>query len=225
VDAAKIQRMAQAACRVQSPAEEVANTVSHGLGAVLAALASPQLIRSAMEAGRVHALAAAVYCATMILVFSISAGYHWLDAGRHKDLLRRLDHAAIFLFIAGSYTPFMLGILADHGGYWVLGLVWLVAVAGTVAKCANRLTHPVLSTSVYLALGWVSVFILKPLMTSIPTEGLALIVTGGVLYTLGAVVFHFDHRIRYGHFIWHLLVLGASGCHFLAVLRYAVSVS
>jgi hypothetical protein len=92
---------------------------------------------------------------------------------------------------------------------------------GTVAKCANRLTHPILSTSLYLGLGWLAVFILQPLMSSMPMEGLALLVTGGALYTLGAVVFHFDDRIPYGHFIWHLLVLGASGCHFLAVLRYA----
>lgn len=215
--------MAYAVSREQSPAEEVANSVSHGVGAVVAALASPQLIRNALDAGSVQAFAAAVYCATMILLFSISAGYHWLPAGRAKHLLRRLDHAAIFLFIAGSYTPFMLGLLAGEGSHWLLALVWLVAVAGTVAKCANRLTHPVLSTGVYLALGWGSVFILKPLMTALPPEGLALIVSGGVLYTLGAVVFHFDDRVRYGHFIWHLLVLGASGCHFLAVLRYAVN--
>jgi hemolysin III len=215
--------MAHAVSRAQSPAEEVANSVSHGVGALVAALASPQLIRNALDAGTVQASAAAVYCATMILLFSISAGYHWLPVGRTKDLLRRLDHAAIFLFIAGSYTPFMLGILADDASLWLLAVVWLVAVVGTVAKCANRLTHPVLSTGAYLALGWGSVFILKPLMTALPPEGLALIVAGGILYTLGAVVFHFDDRLRYGHFIWHLLVLGASGCHFLAVLRYAVS--
>ncbi|NNU43787.1 hypothetical protein HK415_12415 [Ramlibacter sp. B156] len=147
-----------------------------------------------------------------------------LDSPGHtKALLRRLDHAAIFLFIAGSYTPFMLGSIADEGGYWILALVWLVATAGTVAKCANRLTHPVLSTAVYLGLGWLSVFILKPLMNSMPMEGLTLILSGGMLYTLGAVVFHFDDRIPYGHFIWHLLVLLASGCHFLAILKYVAA--
>jgi hemolysin III len=163
-----------------------------------------------------------VYCASMILLFSVSAAYHWLAPGRTKDLFRRLDHAAIFLFIAGTYTPFMLGSMAEEGGYWILGLVWLVATVGTVAKCANRLTHPVLSTALYLGLGWLAIFILQPLMNAIPADGVALIVTGGVLYTLGAVVFHFDDRIAYGHFIWHLFVLGASGCHFFAVLRYAV---
>jgi hemolysin III len=217
------QAASQIACRPQSPSEEVANSLSHGLGALLAAIFSPQLIGKAMDAGMVQALAAAVYCGSMILLFSISAAYHWIPPGRTKELLRRLDHAAIFLFIAGSYTPFMLGSLADEGGYWILALVWLVATAGTVAKCANKLTHPVLSTAVYLGLGWLSVFILKPLMSSLPMEGLTLILSGGMLYTLGAVVFHFDDRIPYGHFIWHLLVLLASGCHFLAILKYVAA--
>ena len=213
--------MATAACRPQSPREEVANSLSHGLGAVLAAIFSPQLIAHALESGTVHGLAAAVYCASMILLFSVSAAYHWLPPGATKDLLRRFDHAAIFLFIAGTYTPFMLGSLAEEGSYWVLALVWLVATAGTVAKCANRLTHPVLSTAAYLGLGWLAVFLLDPLLRTVPREGLALIVAGGVLYTLGAIVFHLDERVPYAHFVWHLLVLGASGCHFVAVLRYA----
>jgi hemolysin III len=215
--------MSQTACRAQTPNEEIANSLSHGLGAVLAALFSPQLIANALHAGTVHALAAAVYCGSMILLFSISAAYHWLPAGPTKAMLRRFDHAAIFLFIAGSYTPFMLGSLAEEGGYWLLGLIWLVATVGVIAKCANRLTHPFISTALYLGLGWVSVFLLQPLMQAIPTEGIALIVAGGVLYTLGAVVFHMDDRIRYAHFVWHLLVLGASGCHFLAVMRFAAA--
>jgi hemolysin III len=215
--------MTAIACRPQTTGEEIANSLSHGAGALLAAVFSPQLISNAMEAGALQGLAAAVYCGSMILLFSISAAYHWMAPGPTKDLMRRLDHAAIFLFIAGTYTPFMLGSLADEGGYWILMLVWLVATVGTIAKCANKLTHPVLSTSMYLGLGWLSVFILKPLMNEMPTDGLALIVTGGVLYTLGAVVFHLDHRFRYAHFVWHLFVLGASGCHFVAVLRYAAA--
>lgn len=213
--------MSHTASRAQTPSEEVANSLSHGLGAVVAAVFSPQLISNALEASAIHGIAAAVYCASMVLLFSVSAAYHWLPAGATKELLRRLDHAAIFLFIAGSYTPFMLGKMAEEGGYWFLGMVWLVATIGVVAKCANRLTHPALSTALYLGLGWMSVFILKPLMGAIPAEGLTLIVAGGGLYTLGAIVFHLDERIPYAHFVWHLLVLGASGCHFLAVYRYA----
>jgi hemolysin III len=214
--------MSYVQARSQSKSEEVANALSHGLGAVLAALFSPPLIARSLEAGGVHGIAAAVFCASMILLFSVSAAYHWLPPGPTKDFLRRLDHAAIFLFIAGSYTPFMLGSVADAGGVWVLAVVWTVAAFGSVAKCINRLRHPVLSTSLYLALGWISVVILGPLIARTPTPGVVLIVSGGVLYTLGAIVFHLDDRIRYGHFIWHMFVLGASACHFVAVLRYAV---
>ena len=214
--------MAQTACRAQTPNEEIANSLSHGLGALLAAVFSPQLIGNALQAGPVHGIAAGVYCASMIFLFAVSAAYHWLPPGHTKDVLRRVDHAAIFLFIAGSYTPLVLGSLAEEG-YWFLATVWLIATAGTVAKCANRLTHPILSTALYMGLGWLAVFILQPLMSNMPPEGLALLVTGGVLYTLGAIVFHFDDKIAYGHFIWHLLVLGASGCHFVAVMRYAIA--
>lgn len=215
--------MLQAATlRSQDDTEELANALSHGGGAVLAALFTPQLIRTSLEAGAVHALAAAVFSVSMIVLFSISAVYHWVPAGRIKDLLRRLDHAAIFLFIGGSYTPFMLGAAADDGGYWVLAIVWLVAALGTVAKCVNRLTHPYLSTGLYLGLGWLSVVVIEPLIVNTPPAGLQLIFAGGILYTLGAIVFHFDHRIRYAHFVWHLLVLSASACHFVAVMYYAV---
>ena len=211
------------ASRLQSPGEEIANSLSHGLGALLAAVFSPRLIADAFQSGAAEGTAAAVYCASMIVLFSVSAAYHWLPHGATKDLMRRLDHAAIFLFIAGTYTPFILGMLrGDSGGYWLLGLVWLVATVGTIAKCANRLTHPVLSTALYLGLGWLSVFMLEPLMGTLPSQGIALIVAGGVLYTLGAAVFLVDDRFAYAHFVWHLLVLGASGCHFVAVMRYVV---
>lgn len=212
-----------ATTRAQSPGEELANSLSHGLGALLAAVFSPQLIANAMHAGAAHGVAASVYCASMILLFSVSAAYHWLPSGATKEFLRRLDHAAIFLFIAGTYTPFMLGGLGEDGGYTMLSIVWLIATAGTIAKCANRLTHPVLSTAAYLGLGWLSVLILKPLVGTMPTEALALIVSGGVLYTLGAIVFHLDERIPYAHFVWHIFVLAASACHFLAVYRFVAA--
>jgi hemolysin III len=214
--------MTNALSRSQSASEEVANALSHGLGAVLAAAFSPQLISHAFEAGLVHGVAAAVYCASMVLLFSVSAAYHWLPQGDTKNLLRRLDHAAIFLFIAGSYTPFMLGSVAEAGGRWVLALIWAIAAFGIVAKCVNRLTHPYLSTALYLGLGWISVIVLDPLIRETPPTGIILLVAGGVLYTLGAIVFHLDERIKYAHFVWHLLVLSASACHFVAVLNYAV---
>jgi hemolysin III len=214
--------MSTTALRGQTDQEELANALSHGLGAVLAALFTPQLISTALASGLVHAIAAGVFSASMILLFAVSAAYHWVPVGPSKDFWRRLDHAAIFLFIAGSYTPFMLGAVAEEGGLWLLGVVWVVAALGSAAKCLNRLQHPYLSTGLYVGLGWLAVFILEPLIVKTPPGGVTLIVTGGVLYTLGAIVFHFDHRIRYAHFVWHLLVLGASACHFAAVMYFAV---
>jgi hemolysin III len=214
--------MSQSVCRGQSASEELANAVSHGAGALLAAVFSPQLISRALEGGTVHGIAAAVFCASMILLFSVSAIYHWVPAGATKELMRRLDHAAIFLFIAGSYTPFMLGAVADAGGRWVLAIVWTIAAFGIVAKCVNRLTHPYLSTALYLGLGWLSVVILDPLITRTPPTGVILLVAGGVLYTLGAILFHLDERIRYAHTAWHVFVLAAAACHFVAVMQYAV---
>jgi hemolysin III len=208
--------------RSQSASEERANALTHGFGAVLAAVFSPQLITRAAEAGETHGFAAAVFCVSMILLFSVSAIYHWLPAGYAKELCRRLDHAAIFLFIAGSYTPFMLGPVADSGGLLMLAVVWTVAAVGIFAKCVDRLSHPILSISMYLALGWASLFIIEPLFRNTPAFGFQLIVAGGILYTLGAIVFLFDHRFRYAHTLWHLLVLGASACHFVAVLHYAL---
>lgn len=208
--------------RAQTAREELANALSHGSGALLAAVFSPQCILRALEAGVIHGVAAAIFCGSMILLFSVSAAYHWLPHGSTKELMRRLDHAAIFLFIAGSYTPFMLGNAAGSGGPWVLAAVWTIAAFGIVAKCVNRLRHPILSTSLYLGLGWISVVVLEPLISSTPPAGVVLLVSGGVLYTLGAIVFHLDERIRYAHFVWHLLVMSASACHFLAVRNYAV---
>lgn len=210
--------------RAFSMAEIIADAVVHGIGIVNAlALGTVLIVFAAIGTARPELPAIILYVVSLVTVLGISLAFNIAPISGFKKLMARLDQAAIFLFIAGTYTPFMLGSMAEQGGYWILGLVWAVAVVGTVAKCANRLTHPVLSTGLYLGLGWLSVFILEPLMSALPTEGLALIVSGGVLYTLGAVVFHFDDRIRYGHFIWHLLVLGASGCHFLAVLRYVVA--
>ena len=214
--------MTHALTRDQTAGEELANALSHGFGAILAAVFSPQLIARALDSGVIHGVAAAVFCASMILLFSVSAVYHWLPVGETKNLLRRFDHAAIFLFIAGSYTPFMLGSVADSGGHWVLALIWTIAAFGFVAKCVNRLTHPYLSTALYLGLGWIAVIILDPLIRQTPPTGVILLVAGGVLYTLGAIVFHLDERVRYAHFAWHLLVLSGSACHFVAVLNYAV---
>ncbi len=209
--------------RTQSLGEEIANAISHGLGFLLAVASLPILTYSAAQQGSLrNVVAAAVFSATMMLLYLVSTLYHALPEGRAKLWLNRLDHAAIFLFIAGSYTPFALGVL--HGGWgWALfGLVWTCALVGMTAKLFNRLRHPLWSTGLYVAMGWLVIFALGPLMERIASAGLAWLVAGGVAYTLGAVVFMLDHRVRYAHFVWHLFVLAGSGCHFVAALWYAV---
>lgn len=212
--------------RPQTLGEEIANALSHGLGAVLAIAALPILVTRAMgHGGTADVVAAAVFAATAILLYGISALYHALPAslagGRAKAWLNRLDHAAIYVFIAGSYTPFTLGVLHTGPGLTLLVAVWAAAAFGVAIKLLNRLRHPLVSTLLYLAMGWVVVFAIGPLVERMPAAGLALLVAGGLSYTLGAVVFLLDHRLRYGHFVWHLFVLGGSVCHFFAALFYA----
>jgi hemolysin III len=162
-----------------------------------------------------------IFSATMMLLYGISTLYHALPAGRAKTWLNRCDHAAIYLFIAGSYTPFVLGVLRGGWGWSLFGVVWAMAVLGFTAKMFNRLRHPLWSTGLYIAMGWVAVIAAAPLIARVPGAGLALLVAGGLLYTAGAVVFLFDSRVRFAHFVWHLFVLGGSTCHFFAVLWYA----
>jgi len=212
--------------RDQTLGEEIANAISHGLGVVLAIAALPILVIRAMHHGAAaDVAAAAVFAATMILLYGVSTLYHALPSslwqGRAKALLLRMDHAAIYVFIAGSYTPFTLGVLHTGPGVTLLIAVWAAAAFGVAIKLLNRLRHRLVSTGLYLAMGWVVVFAAGPLMANVPATGLALLVAGGLSYTLGAFVFLLDNRVKYSHFVWHLFVLGGSVCHFFAALWYA----
>ncbi|MFG6468045.1 PAQR family membrane homeostasis protein TrhA [Roseateles sp. BYS87W] len=212
--------------RPQTFGEELANALSHGLGAALAIAALPILVVRALgHGGAADVAAAAIFAASAILLYGISTLYHALPAslaqGRVKAWLMRLDHAAIYVFIAGSYTPFTLGVLHTGPGLTLLVAVWAAAAFGVTIKLLNRLRHPVVSTLLYLAMGWVVVFAIGPLVERMPAAGLALLVAGGLSYTVGAVVFLLDNRVRYAHFVWHLFVLGGSVCHFFAALFYA----
>jgi hemolysin III len=211
-----------ATVRSQTPGEELANVLSHGLGCMLAVAGFPILVDHAARRGTAFDIAVvSVYAATMILVYGVSAWYHALAEGRFKRWLNRLDHAAIYVFIAGSYTPFTLGVLRDGWGWPLSGVVWALAALGVTVKLLNRLKHPLQSTALYLAMGWVALAAAPPLLERMQPEGLAWLVAGGLSYTLGAVVFLNDHRLRYGHFVWHLFVLAGSACHFVAVAAYA----
>ena len=208
--------------RSQTFGEELANALSHGLGFLLAAASLPILVVFAVQRGStIDVVAASVFAGTAMLLYFVSMLYHALPLGRAKRVFNRLDHAAIYVFIAGSYTPFTLGVLRGGWGWALFGVVWGIAAVGVAAKLFNRLQHPGWSTGLYVGMGWVALVAIVPLIERMPAGGLAWLVGGGLAYTAGAVVFMFDSRLRFGHFVWHLFVLCGSACHFFAALWYA----
>lgn len=214
--------VATPADRPQTLGEEIVNAISHGLGFLLAVASLPILVVFSGRHG-VHSslVGAVVFSLTAMLLYGASALYHALPRGRAKQLLQRLDHAAIFVFIAGSYTPFVLGPLQGPWGWSLFAVVWTVAAIGVTAKVLNRLQHPLWSTGLYVAMGWVALVAVVPMVERIAPAGLAWLVAGGVAYTVGALVFLLDNRVRYAHGVWHLFVLAGSVCHFFAALWHA----
>ena len=214
--------MAEApAKRPQSRGEEIANSVTHGAGLLASLAAAPFRASSALPRGSGAAVAgAAVFAGSVILLYLFSTLYHALPCPRAKSVFRALDHAAIFLLIAGTYTPFTLGVLRGAWGWTLLGLVWCTAVAGITLTAAGGVRHPKLSMALYLAMGWVAVAAVKPLWLRMPWGGLVLLAAGGIAYTAGTA-FYAAKRLRYAHFVWHLFVIAGTSCHFAAVLRYA----
>ncbi len=201
--------------------EERANAWSHGLGFVAAAGALVLLLAGGWLPQRTESrLGAAVFALTMALVFLASTAYHALPPGAAKRWLHRADHAAIFLFIAGSYTPFALQRLHTPAGLAAFCAVWALALAGIACKAGGRLRCPWRSTALYMALGWVAAAAAAPTLATLPAPVLLLVAAGGAAYMVGAVFFLLDHRLRYAHFIWHLFVLAGSGCHFGATLQH-----
>ncbi|HEY3431188.1 MAG TPA: hemolysin III family protein [Rhodocyclaceae bacterium] len=208
--------------RPQSFFEEVANSVSHGLGLLAAMAAAPVAIVFAVQRGNTSGIVgASVFVGAMILLYLTSCLYHALPAGWAKRLWGKLDHSAIYLFIAGSYTPFALGVLHGAWGWTLFGLVWAMAVTGVLLKAFDRLSHPLLSTGLYLLMGWLVLIAAVPLLEKVSGAGIGWLVAGGLAYTVGVVFFLTDARLRFGHFIWHLFVMAGSTCHFFAVLWYS----
>lgn len=207
--------------RAQTYREEIANSVSHGVGLFVALIAAPLLFDSAVRSGeRRRMIAFGVYAVTIVLMYAASMIYHGLPRGRAKFVCRIIDHSAIFLLIAGSYTPFMLGVLYGPFGWTLLAFVWTFALVGVVLTAISRVRYPTLSTMVYLMLGWLIIVGAKPLWENMNHWGLFWIGAGGFAYTLG-VAFFASERLRYGHLVWHVCVLIGSACHYVAVILYS----
>ena len=196
--------------------EELAHTLTAALGIVACAIAIPWLARAA--AGDALRLAGAmVFGITALAMFATSVIYHWESSPGRKQWLRKLDHSAIYLLIAGTYTPFTLIAMQGAWGWSLFGVVWTLAVLGVVAKTTVGFRYPRLSTALYLGMGWLIVVAIKPLRENLTSSEIAWIAAGGLLYT-GGVPFYIWKSKRYTHAVWHLFVLGGVACHFAAVL-------
>jgi len=207
--------------RPQSFEEEIANGVSHGIAFVACLIAAPFLLSSVYRSGDAWiVVGAAIFAGAMIFMYLSSTLYHVLPANRAKRVLRVLDHEAIFFFIAGTYTPFTLGVLRGAWGWTLFSIVWSLAVLGMTLKMTGALRHPLISTGLYLAMGWLIVIAIRPLWLKVPLPGILLLLAGGIAYTAG-VAFCAAERVRYSHFVWHLFVVIGTTCHFFAVLWYA----
>jgi len=203
--------------RPQSPGEEIANSISHGVGLLAALVATPVLLHAARLGNRLDFAGAIVFSATLVLLYLASTLYHALPKSGAKRTFRALDHSAVFLLIAGTYTPFAFSVLHGPLGWTLLAVEWILAAVGIGLTVVEGERFERLSTPVYVVMGWLIVFAIRPLARDLP---LLLLVAGGLAYSAG-VGFLTARRVRYSHFVWHLFVLVGSACHWVAILRYA----
>lgn len=180
----------------------------------------PVLIGGAIQHGAAAIVGAAVFGTSALLLYFTSTLYHALTPSRAKRVLQILDHGAIYLLIAGTYTPFTLGVLRGPWGWTLFGLIWALAAIGIAIKSIGGVRRPRLSTALYLAMGWLGLIAAKPMWDAMPAWGLFWLAAGGIAYTVG-VGFYAAERVRYAHSVWHLFVLAGTACHFVAVLRFA----
>jgi hemolysin III len=206
--------------RGESLGEEIANSISHGAGLLAVLAAMPLLINEAARRGPSAVVGALVFGITAALVYLTSTLYHAVTWPRLKQVLRVADHSAIYLLIAGTYTPFTLGVLRGALGWTLFGMIWTLATAGVVFKMVRGFGHPRLSLAIYLAMGWMILAVARPLWQLVPAWGVVWLVAGGLAYTAG-VAFYANRQVRFGHFVWHLFVLAGTACHFVAVMFFA----
>lgn len=196
------------------------NSISHLVGVFLAAAGAAVLITGASLKGDVWRIVAfSVYGAMLIALYLASTLYHAL-VGRAKAVFQKLDHCSIYLLIAGSYTPFALVSLRGPWGWTLLGVVWSLALLGIAQEVWLARGARVLSLAIYVLMGWLALVAVVPLWKALGPDGFAWLAAGGVLYTGGIAFYATDHRVRHGHGIWHLFVLGGSACHFFTFLLY-----
>ena len=198
---------------------ELANAITHAIGVVLALIGLAVMVTLAsLHGGTRQVVSYSIYGVTLVLLYAASTVYHGIRLPRAKRILRILDHIAIYLLIAGTYTPFALITLRGAWGWSLLGIIWALAGIGVVFKCFFTGRFARTSTLVYLAMGWLALVAVRQLFAHLPVSGLVLLFAGGLCYSAGVVFFACDHKWRFNHAIWHLFVLGGSICHFFAVM-------
>lgn len=208
--------------RDQSKNEELANSISHGIGLIAALIGAPFLISHAAQYGDSNFIVGvSVFSLTTILLYLASTAYHIVPIGKAKRILNVIDHSIIFLLIAGTYTPFTLGVLGGAWGWTLFGVVWGLALIGVLLKTFNKISHPVLSNGLYLLMGWIVIIAIEPLLSRMPITGILWLLAGGLFYTLGIIFYIGDSRIKYGHLIWHLFVMAGTASHYFAIFWYA----
>lgn len=207
-----------------SVGEEIANSITHGFGLVMAIAGLAVLAAFASVFGSTwHIVSVSIFGATLVLLYAASTLYHSIPLPRAKEVLRRLDHSAIFLVIAGTYTPFLLVTLRDSFGWTMFALIWGLAIMGIVMQRVLIRQKSYITALPYIGMGWLAMLVIQQIIASIPTGGVILLFAGGLAYTIG-VLFFVWKRMPYHHAVWHLFVLAGSACHYFAVLLFVIPV-
>lgn len=202
--------------------EEIAHTIIHGIGLLLSIAGLVVMVVVASQNGDAwHVVSSSIYGATLVILYTSSSLYHGIPNPAAKRILKRFDHAAIYLLIAGTYTPFLLVSLRGVWGWSLFGIVWSIALIGVVLEFTHSAKIKKLSLGLYLGLGWIVVVAIKPMLNQVETGGLLMLLVGGLCYSLG-VIFYVRKQMTYHHAIWHLFVLAGSVFHFFSVLFYVI---
>jgi len=205
----------------ESLGEEIANGITHGIGALLSIVGLVFLVMKAIHDGDPIKVATfSVFGASMVLIYSSSTLYHSFPWPRVKAFFRWMDHAAIYVFIAATYTPFLLLNLRGGSGWWLFAIVWALAISGVLFKLFHIDKFPVTSVLFYLGMGWLAVFSVRETITHVPPVGIGMLVAGGLAYSFG-VIFYFLDKMPFNHAVWHCFVMTGTTCHYFAVLKYA----
>lgn len=205
-----------------SVAEEIANSVTHGIGMALASAGLAVMVTlAALRGTTIHVVTCAIFGATMVVLYTASTLYHSIPHPRAKNVLRVLDHTAIYLLIAGTYTPFTLVSLRGPWGWWVFAIVWTTGLIGVTLGFLVKRKKGAVTATVSAIMGWTVIVAFKPLMENVETGGIILLILGGITYTAG-IAFYGWKRFPWNHAVWHLFVLGGSVFHYFAVLFYVI---